>query len=77
MVGVGIEVVADPLCELGVALVLWIGNSFEHFGVAPSAATVLERTAAADFNQARIERTRLGIGKALDLNRMLQQSPNS
>ena len=35
----GIEVVTDPLCELGVALVLWIGNRFEHFGVAPRAAT--------------------------------------
>jgi hypothetical protein len=71
LVGVGIEVVADPLCELGVALVLWIGNSFEHFGVAPWAATVLERTAAADFNQARIERTRRGVGEAFDFDRVL------
>ena len=50
LVAVGIEIVTDPFCELGVALVLWIGNRFEHFGVAPRAATVLWRTAAADFN---------------------------
>ncbi len=71
LVGVGIEVVTDPLCKLGVALVLWIGNSFEHFGVAPRAATVLGRTAAADFNQARIERTRRGVGEAFDFDRVL------
>ena len=61
----------DPLCELGVALVLWIGNRFEHFGVAPRAATVLWRTAAADFNQARIEGTRRGGGERFDFDCVL------
>jgi hypothetical protein len=45
--------------------------SDRHFGVAPRAATVLWRTAAADFNQARIERTKRRVGEAFDFDCVL------
>lgn len=68
----GIEFVfVDPLCELVMALMLGITHWFEELGVAPRAADVFGRTASGGLGQARIERSRLKIGEALDFDRVL------
>jgi hypothetical protein len=71
LVGVGIEVVPDPLCEVFVTLVLGVSDGLDQFDIAPGSAAVFGRTAADDFDQAPIEHTRCGIGEALDLDRVL------
>lgn len=71
LVGVRIEVVADPFGEFGVAFVGGALDGFEKFGIAPGTATILGRTASADFDQTRIKHARLGINKAPDLDRVL------
>src|SRR4029077_11280917 len=43
VVGVGIEVVADPFREFGVAFVLGILDGLEEFGIASRAASLFER----------------------------------
>src|SRR4249920_164102 len=71
VVGVGIEVVADPFREFGVAFVLGILDGLEEFGIAPGAASIFWRAATADLDQARVEHAWLGIGEMLDLDRVL------
>ena len=48
MHGAGIEVVSDPFAELGVALVLGVGDGREEFGVTPGAADIFGRAIAKD-----------------------------
>jgi hypothetical protein len=48
-----IEVVGDPLLELGESLMLEMGDRFEQFAITPGAADVLGRTAIARLYQPR------------------------
>lgn len=40
----GVEVVGDPFLELGVSLVLRIGDRFEQLAITPGAADIFART---------------------------------
>jgi hypothetical protein len=71
VVSFGIEVAVDPFCQLGVAFVLWICDGVEQFGITKATAAVLGRTAAAHFDQARIEHAGFRIDDAFDLDRVL------
>jgi hypothetical protein len=66
LVGIRVEVVADPFGEFGVTLMLGVVEDFEKFTIAPRPAAVLGRTAPSDHGQARVENARLGIDEALD-----------
>jgi hypothetical protein len=66
-----VEVLDDPRLELGVSLMLWIGDRFEQLGIAPGTADILGRTAAARLDQPWIGDARLGIAEALDLDGVL------
>ena len=66
-----IEVVGDPLFELGVTFVFWIADRLKKFGVAPGTADVFRRAAAGGLDQPRIGDARLGVAEALDLDRVL------
>lgn len=48
-----IEVVGDPLLELGESLMLEMGDRFEQFAITPRTADVLGRTAIARLYQPR------------------------
>src|SRR5258705_11789477 len=65
------EVGPDAFGELGVACVLWVLDGFEEIGIAPGAAAVFRRAASADLDQARVEHPGLGIGEAVDRDRVL------
>ena len=71
LVGIGIEVIANPFRELGMSRVSGVLDGGEEFSVAPGTAAVFRRAAAGDVDQARIEYARLGIGELLDLDRVL------
>ena len=52
---VRVEVTADPLGEFAMTFVLGIPDGVEELGIAPGATAVFGRTAAAGFDQARID----------------------
>jgi hypothetical protein len=71
LIGIGIEVVADPFRELGMSLMSRILDGGEEFSVTPGATAVFGRATAGDFDEARIELSRRGIGEVLDLDCVL------
>ena len=66
-----IEVVANPLPDFSVTLMLWIIESFEYLGVPPGAADILGRTTPGRLDEARISDVRFGSDHPFDLDRML------
>jgi hypothetical protein len=71
IVGIGIEVIADPFSELGMAFVLWVLDGFEELGIASGAAAVFRRAASAYLDQARVEHAGFRIGEAFHVDRVL------
>ena len=71
LIGVGIEVVTDPLCKFVVALMFGVFDGLDQLSVAGGTAAILRRAAAADFGQARVDHAGFRICKPLDLDRML------
>jgi hypothetical protein len=63
---VWIEVVRDPLFEVGVTFVLGVVERVEELGIDPRAADVLGRAASRNLDEARIKDTWFGIDEALD-----------
>jgi hypothetical protein len=68
---VWVEGTADPFSQLGMTFVFWILDGFEEFSIAPWAAAVFGRTAAARVDQARIDDARYWVEEALDFDRVL------
>ena len=56
------------------SLMSWILDGGEEFSIAPWATAVFGRAAAGNFDEARIERPRLGIGEPLNFDRVLNGS---
>jgi hypothetical protein len=71
LIGIGIEVVADPFRKFGMSLMSRILDGGEEFSIAPGATAVFGRATAGDFDEARIELSRRGIGELLDLDCVL------
>src|SRR5258708_38725661 len=65
------EVVPDPILQLGMTLVLWVVDRLEEVGIAPGTADVFGGTAPCSLDQARVRNAGHGIGNALDLDRVL------
>ena len=59
--GVRIEGAADPFGQLGVALMLRVGDRLEEVGVAPGPAAILGRAAPDRFDQVRVFNAWLGV----------------
>src|SRR5262245_49134021 len=66
-----VEVVLIPFPELGVALVLRVGDGFQEFSIARWPTDIFRRPAAGGVKQTRIELTRQGSADALDFDRVL------
>src|SRR5262245_59822956 len=68
---VRVEVLVVPFPELGVALVLRVGDGFQKFGITRWPTDIFRRTAAGGLKQTRIELARSSGVDALDLDRVL------
>src|SRR3977135_215329 len=65
-----IEGASDPFVEFGVAFVFGVVDGFQELGVAPGAANVLERAAAAGLEQTWVDNARLRVEQAFDFDRV-------
>lgn len=68
---VWVEGTTDPFSQLGMTFVFWILDGFEEFSIAPWAAAVFGRTAAARVDQARIDDAGYRVEEALDFDRVV------
>ena len=72
----GIEVVSNPLFELGVTFLFRIADRVEKFGVAPRTADIFGRAAAGGFDQCYNAQVVVATASLLVIATAVVQAPN-
>ena len=68
---------ADPLQSFGVLLMVWIGDRFEEFAIAPRTADILGWATSDSFDETWVGDPWHRVGDALDADGVFQPSPKS